>query len=156
MDGHFVTVRAEFARDRTLADSYVIISQFLAKIKCGHTYASFFNQPKEVVRELFSGKNRVPFCFRWIGNRMIVTRDLSPESKLKTGSEILAINGVRVPDILARLMTITRADGSNDAKRVAYLEVLGTSKYEAFDVFLPLFFPKFGERIELRARAIIE
>jgi hypothetical protein len=152
MDGHFATLRAEFARDRTLADSYVIISQFLAKIKCGHTYANFFNQPKEVVRAIFSGKNRVPFCFRWIEGRMIVTRDLSQEPKLKPGSEILAINGIRVPDILAKLMTISRADGANDAKRVADLEVLGTSKYEAFNVFLPLFFPAIGEHMEILVR----
>jgi hypothetical protein len=152
MDGHFAALRTEFARDRTLAEAYVAFSQFLSKIKCGHTYANFFNQPKDVVRTLFAGKNRVPFGFRWIGGRMIVTRDLSPEPRLKPGSEILAIDGIRVPDILARLMTIARADGSNDAKRVAYLEVLGTGKYEAFDIFLPLFFPTIGERMELLVR----
>ena len=152
MDRHFAALRAEFARDRTLADAYVAFSQFLAKIRCGHTYANFFNQPKDVVQAIFSGKNRVPFCFRWIGGRMIVTRDLSAEPRLKPGSEILTINGIQVSDILARLMTIARADGSNDAKRVAYLEVLGTEKYEAFDIFLPLFFPTIGERMVLTVR----
>ena len=39
---------------------------------------------------------------------MIVTRDLSPEVKLKPGSEVLAINGVAATDILAGLMTIAR------------------------------------------------
>ena len=152
MDGHFAALRSEFTRDRTLAESYVAFSQFLAKVKCGHTYANFFNQPKEVVEALFSGKNRVPFCFRWISGRMIVTRDLSPEPRLKRGSEILEIDGIRVQEILDRLMTVTRADGSNDAKRVAYLEVLGIGKYEAFDIFLPLFFPRIGERMELLVR----
>jgi hypothetical protein len=152
MDGHFATLRAEFARDRTLADSFIAFSQFLAKVRCGHTYANFFNQPREIVQSLFSGKNRVPFCFRWIGGRMIVTRDLSPEPRLKRGSEILTINGIRVQEIFDKLMTITRADGSNDAKRSVYLEVLGTGKYEAFDIFLPLFFPTVGERLELLMR----
>ena len=50
-------------------------------------------------------------------------------------------------------MTIARADGSNDAKRVDYLEVKGSGKYEAFDVFLPLFFPEVGEKMELSVRA---
>ena len=152
MAGHFAALRTEFVRDRTLAEAYITVSQFLAKVKCGHTYANFFNQPKEVVQALFTGKNRVPFAFRWIHGRMIVTRDLSPEPKLKAGTEILAIGGIRSPDILTRLMTIARADGSNDAKRVAYLEVLGTSKYEAFDIFLPLFFPEIGEKMELLVR----
>jgi hypothetical protein len=152
MAKHFESLRNEFARDRTLAEAYVAISQFLAKIKCGHTYANFFNQPKEIVQSLFAGKNRVPFCFRWLSGRMIVTRDLSPEAKLKPGTEVVEINGVRSADILTKLMTIARADGSNDAKRVAYLEVQGTGKYEAFDIFLPLFFPQFGERMELLVR----
>ncbi len=152
MDGHFATLRAEFGRDRSLAEAYIAFSQFLAKIKCGHTYANFFNQPKDVVHALFAGKNRLPFSFRWIGDRMIVTRDLSPLPRLKPGTEILAVGGIKSADILARLMTIARADGSNDAKRVAYLEVLGTGKYEAFDIFLPLFFPQIGERIALLAR----
>jgi hypothetical protein len=152
MAGHFADLRAEFARDRTLAEAYVAFSRFLAKVKCGHTYANFFNQPKDVAAALFAGRNRVPFCFRWIGGRMIVTRDLSPEARLKPGTEVLAIDGVRSSEILARLMTIARADGSNDAKRVAYLEVLGAGKYEAFDVFLPLFFPAIGGRMELLVR----
>jgi hypothetical protein len=152
MNGHFARLRAEFARDRTLAEAYVAVSQFLAEVRCGHTYANFFNQPRDVVQALFAGKNRVPFCFRWIDGRMIVTRDLSPELKLKPGSEVLEINGVAANEILAKLMTIARADGSNDAKRVAYLEVRGTGKYEAFDIFLPLFFPAIGERMELLVR----
>jgi hypothetical protein len=152
MAKHFAALRAEFKRDRTLAEAYVALSQFLAQIKCGHTYANFFNQPEEVARALFSGKNRVPFCFRWVDGRMIVTRNLAAEFALKAGTEIVAINGIPSGEMLRQLMTIARADGANDAKRVAYLEVQGTDKYEAFDIFLPLFFPAIGERMELLAR----
>ena len=152
MTGYFQDIRGKFARDRTLAEAYIAISQLLAQVRCGHTYANFFNQPKEVAEALFGGKNRVPFCFRWIDGRMIVTRGLSPENRLQPGTEILAINGVRSKDMLTKLMTIARADGANDGKRIAYLEVLGTGKYEAFDIFLPLFFPSIGNRMDLLAR----
>ncbi len=153
MDRFFAELRSEFARDRTLAESYIAISQFLAKIKCGHTYANFFNQPKDIVQALFSGKNRVPFCFRWIGGKMILTKDLSPEPKLKPGSEVLSINGIAAAEILSKMTTIARADGGNDAKRVVYLEIQGTEKFEAFDVFLPLFYPSLGEQMELLVKA---
>ena len=93
----------------------------------------------------------MPFLFRWIGGRMIVTRDLTPDGALKPGTEILAIEGHPAAEILARLMTVARADGGNDAKRIAYLEVRGKDRYEAFDVFLPLFYPGIGERIDARA-----
>ncbi len=150
MEGHFAALRDEFARDRTLTEAYLAFSQFLAKLQCGHTYANFSNQSKGVAQELFSGKNRVPFCFRWITGKMVVTRDLSPEPTIKPGTEILSINGIRASDILAKLMTVGRADGANDAKRVASLEVIGRGRYEAFDVFLPLFFPAITTEMELQ------
>lgn len=151
-DEHLAALRAEFVRDRTLGEAYVALSQCLARIRCGHSYANFYNQPKEVVRALFAGTNRVPFLFRWIGERMVVTRDLTPDGALPAGTEILAIDGHPAAAILGRLMTIARADGGNDAKRVAYLEVRGRDRYEAFDIFLPLFYPGTGERLALDVR----
>jgi C-terminal processing protease CtpA/Prc len=150
MDRHFAALRAEFTRDRTLAEAYVAISQFLAKVKCGHSYANFSNQDKAVAQALFAGKNRVPLCFRWFGEKMVVTRDLSTQPVLKPGTEVLAVNGVKASVLLSKLMTVGRADGANDPKRVASLEVHGTGTYEAFDVFLPLFYPATGERLELQ------
>ncbi|WP_210420355.1 S41 family peptidase [Aquisphaera giovannonii] len=147
MAGHLAALRAEFARDRSLGEAYVAVSQFLAKVRCGHSYANFYNQPRGVADALFSGRNRVPFLFRWIDGRMIVDRDFS--GALKPGTEVLAIEGHPVAEILGKLMTIARADGGNDAKRVAYLEVRGKDRYEAFDIFLPLFYPGIGERIGL-------
>lgn len=151
MDAHFAALEREFSRDRTLADAYLALSTFAAKVKCGHTYANFFNQPRAVAEALFRGP-RVPFYFRWIDGRMIVTRSVADDTRLVAGTEIVAINGVRASDVLARLMTVARADGNNDAKRVAYLEVQGTSRLEAFDVFFPLFFPMASDRFSLRVR----
>jgi hypothetical protein len=89
MDRHFEDLRVRLDRDLTLAETYVAISQFLARIRCGHSYANFFSQTEPVARALFPGKNRVPFAFRWIGGRMIVTKDLPPRSILKPGTEVL-------------------------------------------------------------------
>jgi C-terminal processing protease CtpA/Prc len=49
-------------------------------------------------------------------------------------------------------MGVARADGSNDAKRIADLEVLGTSKYEAFDVFFPLYYPTASSTYRFKVR----
>jgi C-terminal processing protease CtpA/Prc len=51
-------------------------------------------------------------------------------------------------------MTVARADGNNDAKRIAYLQVEGTSKYEAFDIYWPLFFPSTAPLVTLRVREL--
>ncbi len=152
MDRHFAELDKAFGRDLTLREAYLELSKFLAKVKCGHTYANFYNQPKSVVEAVFKGQDRVPFYFRWVNGSMIVTRNYSSSDALKPGAEVVEIDGIPARRILKTLMTIARSDGSNDAKRVAYLEVSGVDRWEAFDIFLPLFFPQIGSELKLRVR----
>jgi hypothetical protein len=152
LDDRFAELRNQFGRDRTLAESYLAFSEFLAEIKCGHTYANFFNQTDAVSKELFEKPNKVPFTFKWIKKSMVVTSDASVERAFPRGTEILAINGIPTEKILVRLMRVARSDGSNDAKRIADLEVLGTSKYEAFDVFFPLYYPTASSTYRFKVR----
>lgn len=149
---HFASLRRALDHDQSRASVFVALSQLAATIECGHTYANFYNQSPAVQAALFKGTNRVPFYFRWLDGRMIVTRDFSSDTRLRPGSEILAIDGVATPQILKTLMTVARADGANDAKRIAYLEVQGNDDYEAFDIFLPLFYPQIGPAIALKVR----
>ncbi len=151
MDAAFLALRSEFQDDRTLADAYLAFSVFAAKIKCGHTYANFYNQTKAVQEALFRG-SRVPFYFRWLGKAMIITKAFTSDPRLKPGTEVLAINGTPVATILERLMTVARADGNNDAKRVAYMEVQGTDRFEAFDIYFPLLFPSSAQQMTLNIR----
>lgn len=136
----FRALRAEFQQDRSLGDAYLAFSIFAAKVRCGHTYASFFNQKKAVSEALFRAP-RIPFYFRWLGDRMVVTQSFAADPRLRAGSEVLSLNDVSVRTVLERLLTVARADGHNDAKRVAYLGVDGSSPYEAFDIYVPLLFP---------------
>jgi hypothetical protein len=50
-------------------------------------------------------------------------------------------------------MTVSRADGSNDNKRVSNLEIRGTSRYEAFDIYFPMFFPLKEKAFILQVRS---
>lgn len=149
MQARFAQLRATFATDRSLADAYLAFSEFAATIRCGHTYANFHNQIRPIQQALFERTDRVPFYFRWLDDRMIVTRNFSDRPELKAGTEIVSIDGVPARSILHRMMAIARADGSNDAKRVAWLQVQGDEVYEAFDIFLPLLYPRIGARMSL-------
>lgn len=151
IDAAFRALELEFQQDRTLAEAYLAFSVLAAKVKCGHTYANFFNQSGAVQAALFHAP-RIPFYFRWLGDRMIVTRSFAGDPRIRAGTEVLTLNGVPVAAILARLMTVARADGNNDAKRVAYLQVDGTSRYEAFDIYWSLFFPSTTPLVTLRVR----
>lgn len=145
MAARFATLRRDLARPQSLASAYLAFSRFAATVRCGHTYANFYNQPDAIRQALLDAPPRVPFWFRWIDGRMIVTRDFSQEAALPPGTEVLAIGRVPASKILAQLMPLARADGHNDAKRVAYLGVQGDDEYEAFDIFLPLVFPQFAQ-----------
>lgn len=152
MEAHFHALESELSRDLTLREAYVAISVFLAKVRCGHTYANFFNQTDAVANALFKGQDKLPFYFRWLGRRMVVTKNFSGDARLAPGAEVLSVNGVPAGRILERLLTVARTDGSNQAKRVSYLEVLGESDYEAFDVYYPMFFPVEGGRFALKVK----
>jgi hypothetical protein len=139
MDAAFGRLEREFNRDRSLADAFLALARLTAYVQCGHTYPNFFNQ-SERVRSALLERPRVPFEFRWLDRRMVVTHSYTPE--LRAGSEVLAIDGRPVAQILADLMPYARADGGNDAKRVSNLEVQGHGRYEAFDVYFPFVHPR--------------
>lgn len=147
----FAQADSFFAQDRTLGEAFLTLTRLTAAVRCGHSYPNFFNQPKPIAEALFAGKDKLPFQFRWLAKRMVVTAE-SGGTGLLRGTEILAIDGVETGKILSTLLPLARADGRNDAKRVAYLEVNGNERYHAFDVLYPLVFPPKGDAFSLQVR----
>lgn len=154
MSGHFDLLRSHLKNGASVKEAYLAFSEFAAKVKCGHTYANFFNQPKALADSLFKGTDKLPFYFKWIDRRMVVTRSFT--EGVKPGDRILKINGVPTFRILAELMPIARADGNNDRKRIAYLEINGNSRYEAFDIFYPLYYPMTGSTFDVETHGLDE
>jgi hypothetical protein len=152
IDARITRLSSDFAAAPTLEARYLLLSRFLATIRCGHSYANFFNQKRAVATALFDRPTRLPFHFRWIGVRMIVIADPAGLD-LPPGSEVETVNGTPAKDMLARLLPYVRADWHNDAKRVALLGVSGGDRIETFDVFHGLIYgPPAGgtHRITLR------
>jgi uncharacterized protein (TIGR00369 family) len=56
-------------------------------VQCGHTYLNFYNQSEAVKAALFQAP-RVPFYFRWLGKRMIVTRSFATDPRIRAGAEV--------------------------------------------------------------------
>ncbi|SFW23763.1 S41 family peptidase [Luteibacter sp. UNCMF366Tsu5.1] len=150
MRERFAQLRRELAADPSLPTAYVAFARLAASIRCGHTYPNYWNQPKATTEVLFSGANRVPFQFRWVDRRMIVTA--SALESLPRGTEVLTIDGQSSARVLQALLPLVSADGHNDAKRVDLLNVLGRDRYEAFDVLYPLVFPVRDGQFRLRIR----
>lgn len=135
----FNHLSTRLAQPTSLGDAYLDVSRVLSSIRCGHSYANFYNQSKAVQAELFDHTNRLPLHFVWLGERMIVISDPA-RTGIAPGSEILAIDGRPSATVLRSLLAVARADGHNDAKRRALMSVGGGEEYESVDIFFPLLF----------------
>lgn len=137
----YVELRETLSEPTRLDRALLAYSRFAARIRCGHTYTNFFNQNEAVQKALFEHP-RVPFLFRWIDGEMVITRDLGSGADLEPGTRIVELDGVPPGKLLAAMMPYARADGGNDHKRVASLQRSGGTRYEAFDIYYPLLYPR--------------
>lgn len=137
----------------TDGEFFKLLAQFVSKIRCGHTYLNPLNQTRSVRARFFENRTYLPFYFRLVDRRIIVTGNLSPR-ELTAGSEITKINGVSSGQIINQLLTVTSADGTNTmGTRLNSIEIEITREnvYQLFDIYFPLFFPLKDELYEIEA-----
>lgn len=137
----FDELESGIQQDLTVAEAYLLFSKAAALVKCGHTYANFYNQPGVVQQLVFNQADKLPFTFKWVNKKMIVLDNFSDKREISRGTEIAAINGIPVSTILDELRKVVKADGNNDGKRIYDLNLTGWGAYEAFDIYFPLLFP---------------
>jgi Peptidase family S41 len=128
-------------RDTNLASRFLALSRFTAQVRCGHTQCNPYNQTDAVVAALFERKTRLPFAFRWLDGKMVVIGDSGTATGIAKGSIVKRLNGIDPAKILSTLVPFARADGHNDAKRVAQMEMRTTDEFETFDIYQGLLFP---------------
>lgn len=137
----FAAFASEWQDHPGQAERFLALSRLTAAVRCGHTQCNPYNQSKAVVASLFDRPTRLPFTFRWIDGQMVVIGDSGAATGIVRGSVVKQINGVTPATILRTLLPYARADGSNDAKRVALLEMRGDEAIETFDIYQGLLFP---------------
>lgn len=131
----------DYAAAGSLEQRFLILSAFMAKIRCGHSQCNPYNQKKATVQSLFERPTRVPFEFDWIDGKMVVLADRSDRGMLPRGTVIHSINGETTAALLRRLTAFSRADGGNDAKRIAQMAMRNTDRFETFDIYQGLLLP---------------
>ena len=141
--------------ENPLAESalFGLLAQVASRFYCGHTYLNPYNQNSLLRERLAGGKSYLPFYFRVIDGKIIVTENAS-DKNLSKGSEITRVNGVAAKKIIETLLTVTKGDGKNTlAHRLNSLELtrFEAERYALFDWYFPLFFPLTGETFTIEA-----
>jgi hypothetical protein len=122
-----------------------------ASVRCGHTWASRYNQRADVNELLFQRADKLPLTLRWLQGRALVTGSIAPG--VSAADELLAINGQPVEAIVRALLPALRADGvgaSAEGKRLAQLATSPTGG--AMDRLFPLRWPPVDGRYRVTVR----
>ena len=146
-------LQADFVGAADLAARYLALSRFLATLRCGHSYANFFNQSRAVSTALFDRPSRLPFTFRWLDGAMVITGDASGSGLLPRGAEVQTVDGMPAQRLWDTLAPYARVDGHNEPKARHLLGVTGRFALEFFDVMHGLVHgPPAGGRFRLDLR----
>ena len=140
VEGRLKILERDYAGSGSREQQFLALSAFTATIRCGHSQCNPYNQKKTVVQALFERPTRLPFEFDWIDGRMVMLADRSGHG-LARGTQIKSINGEATSHLLRRLLPYARADGSNDAKRVAQMAMHNIERFETFDIYQGLIRP---------------
>lgn len=129
-----------------LRQFFILISQLNIKLKCGHSFVSYYNNKTIIKNNLYSSIF-FPVLFNLIQKKFIVTHNLSEQPNIKLGDEITAINGIPTNVIIDSLLKVSKADGKNGLnKKLDNISFqpreIYTDRYSLFDIYFPLFFKK--------------
>ena len=146
IEQYFETLKNKVLNPITNQQYFILLSQLATKIKCGHTYLNPWNQTEETTNTFFSNSH-IPFLYKVIDRKFIITHNLSEQANIKAGDEIISINGVKVKRIIDSLLTVSRSDGKNGmAKMLDNINIvpidIDTTNFALFDIYFPMFFPK--------------
>lgn len=107
------------ARGASRADVYLAVARLAAQVRCGHTFINPANQSESVRRDVLDRADKLPLHVAIVGSRILVTA--SAADSVRTGDELVAIDGNPAQAILGELLAYARTDGGNVASRVSHL-----------------------------------
>lgn len=108
MDKVFDAQRAKLNRPLTKLEFNVVISEMLARIKCGHTGAT----PDSETQAAAASAGMLPLRILIEGQRlMVLVNGTQDDQTIRPGMEIVEINGRKSGDILNRMLPLIAADG---------------------------------------------
>ncbi len=143
-------LKEKFQQPLSYGQAYLALAKLTGSIKCDHTQVGLNNQNKVINSIIHYQKDKLPFTFLWLEDKMIVDYNVSNSNQIKRGTRILKINDIEVEEIRKTMLPYIAADGSTDQNRIFKMQVDGYDfRYNAFDVLFPLLYPFKGDSISI-------
>ncbi len=153
IDSIFAYFDIACAIPQSYQQAFLNFTRLTAAIQCGHTFPNVHNQHGLIREVVLNQRDKLPFAFRVIDEKMIITSSVANTSTLTAGTEILAIDGIPTKTILAETAKLVKADGSNDNKRYSDLNTFGFGDNpELFDCYFPLLYPPANSQYHITFR----
>ena len=118
-------------RPLTTLEFYRIAAPVVAAVKNGHTHLSLPEAEDHALDQVIP---LLPLGVRVLGGKIFVVRDFSGLHPTIAGSEVLAVDGVAAPQLIARMLAVVSADGDVITSRWRIISGLGFD-YRLFTVF---------------------
>jgi len=118
IDAAFARLETVAAQPITLAALHAEIARLLAAIHCDHSKPEW---PEAIEAYRASHPTHLPLRFRLVEGRMIVTATDGQAGAPPVGSEVVAINGMPVPQLLLMVAPLVAYDGDTDQAIAAKL-----------------------------------
>ncbi|MDJ1472461.1 S41 family peptidase [Xanthocytophaga flava] len=124
----FDSLSHSFKREMTDQEFYQTLTPAIAQIKCGHT--KFHPDGKWTTRYFYATDQLFPWQLYFTQQKVYVLESYAGNLPVAKGTEIIAINGKPVSEVVSSLLTKIFVDGNNRSTR--YLELnQGFSAYYA-------------------------
>jgi hypothetical protein len=111
IDQRFDSVLCSIQNPQTELQFFSTVSRLVASIGCGHTACLLAKEYKKQFEE--KACRYFPFKIKIFEKQAFIIRNLSTDSTLICGSEIVSINGQSIASILALLIPFIASDGYN-------------------------------------------
>lgn len=144
----FQELDGKLAQGITGAALYLELSRLVGLVRCGH---SRVEAPPALEEHRATHATHLPFAFRLLEGRMLVTSVDASAGELARGDEVLALDGTPVAELVARLAPLMPLDGWTDHARASRLDTPYEWADSGFDHYLPLVHG-FRSEFELRLR----
>lgn len=136
LDYKFDSLKNAINEPLTTNQFYQKLSPVVAAIKCGHTALRFPSVVQKSKAEKEAAKNKVyplsQFTYAVADDKLVVINNKSKNKEIKTGTEILEIDGVAAKDIFNIVSTGFSYDGYNSASRNKRIERNFSSLYKIY------------------------